>query len=246
MSESTQETVCIIPARGGSKRIPRKNIRDFFGRPIIAWSIEKARESGLFSRIIVSTDSEEVAAIAREHGAEVPFRRPASLSDDFTPIVPIVRHALDCMEKETGGASIRHACCLFATAPFVTVSSLQKAYEILSSHSDTDFVFAATTFPFPIFRAVRATESGRVEMFWPEHELTRSQDLPTAFHDAGQFFWGIPKAFREYDGIFNARTRMVVLPRHCVQDLDTEEDWDRAVAMAPQLMSNRSTGTSQS
>ena len=167
--------LCVIPARGGSKRIPRKNIRVFAGKPMIAYAIEAAQKSGLFSRIVVSTDDEEVAKISREIGAEVPFMRPAELSDD---------------------------------------------------------VFSATTFGYPIFRAIEQQADGKLRMFFPEYFLSRSQDLPEAIHDAGQFYWGLPGAWLENKQIFDRWSSVVMLPRWRVQDVDTPEDWERAEILA--------------
>ncbi len=225
--------LCIIPARGGSKRIPFKNGKPFCGRPMIAWSIAAARESGLFGRILVSTDDARIAAIAREHGAEAPFVRPPELSDDHTPIVPVVRHAMTWATED--GWDGRHVCCLFATAPFVTAALLREGHDTLVAHPDTDFVFTAARFSFPIFRAVRLQPEGTVRMFWPEHELTRSQDLPAAYHEAGQFFWATRPALHERNGIYGARSRMVIVPPERVQDIDTEEDWARAQVLALHL-----------
>jgi N-acylneuraminate cytidylyltransferase len=218
--------LAVIPARGGIKRIPRKNIRPFCGKPMIGWSIEAARESGCFDRIVVSTDDEEIADVARGFGAEVPFVRPAALSDDHTPTIPVIRHAIE--QCEAGGRKPDYVCCLYATAPFLTGEVLREGLQLLTSHPGTEFAFSATSYRFPIFRALRLNEGGMAEMFWPEHELTRSQDLCAAYHDAGQFYWGTREAFLTRDGIFSAASRLVVLPSQQVQDIDTEEDWDLA------------------
>lgn len=219
--------VAIIPARGGSKRIPKKNIRPFCGKPMIAYSIEAARASGVFDRIVVSTDDEAIMEVAREYGAEVPFVRPAELSGDHTATVPVIAHAVEALSEE---APISAACCIYATAPFVQSKAIAEGYEALIA-KQAQYAFSVTTFPFPIFRAVRINEAGGVEMFWPEHLLTRSQDLPEAYHDAGQFYWGMPDAWLTNKPIFAPHSVPVVLPRHLVQDIDTPEDWDRAELM---------------
>ncbi len=215
--------LAVIPARGGSKRIPRKNVREFCGRPILAWSVEAALESGCFERVVVSTDDEEVARVAREHGAEVPFLRPAALSDDHTGTGPVVAHAADAC----GLSDEDLACCVYATAPFVTAADLRRGLEVLEA-SGAEFALSVTSFPFPIQRAVRIVEGGRLEMFQPEHFLTRSQDLEEAWHDAGQFYWGRARAWRAGTPLFSRDAAPVPLPRHRVQDIDTEEDWTRA------------------
>lgn len=225
------KTLCIIPARGGSKRIPRKNIRPFAGKPMIAWSIEAALASDLFDRVIVSTDDPEVGNEATRYGAEVPFVRPPDLSGDHTPLVPVVRHAA----REAGATSETLVCCLFATAPFVTPELLREGLDALRTNPGTDFVFSAARFSFPIFRAVGQQADGTVRLFQPQHALTRSQDLPAAFHEAGQFWWATPEALERHDSIYAARCRMVVVPAERVQDIDTEEDWARAEIIARYL-----------
>jgi pseudaminic acid cytidylyltransferase len=220
--------VAVIPARGGSKRIPRKNIREFCGRPMLAWPIAAARDSGCFDRIIVSTDDGEIAAAARAAGAETPFVRPAHLSDDHTPTVPVIAHAIDQIEAQ--GQKISHACCIYATAPFVEAGDLRRGLQTLAE-TGASFAFTATSFAFPIQRAMRLLPTGRVEMFQPEHALTRSQDLEEAYHDAGQFYWGTAAAWRSGKPIIGPDAAAVILPRHRVQDIDTMEDWVRAEAM---------------
>ena len=218
--------VAIIPARGGSKRIPRKNLRPFCGKPMIAWTIAAARESGMFDAIVVSTDDEEIAAVAEAAGAEAPFRRPSELADDRTPTMPVIAHTLRWFAQHRGPAEL--ACCLYATAPFLRPEYLRRGRELLEQHPEADFAFSATTFAFPIFRALRQVADGRAEMLWPENELKRSQDLPAAIHDAGQFYWGRPEAFLNQSGFFTAHSYPVSIPRHLVQDIDTQEDWETA------------------
>ena len=219
--------LAIIPARGGSKRIPRKNIRDFLGKPIIAYSIEAAQKCGLFDHIVVSTDDSEIAEIARALGAEAPFIRPASLADDHAGTIPVIQHALNWFGAQ--GKQVDYACCIYATAPFVTAQDLQDGFEILSASSKS-FAFSVTRFGFPIQRALRISGEG-IEAFSPEFNDTRSQDLEEAFHDAGQFYWGRGTAFLGNERLFSHASLPVILPQYRVQDIDTIEDWERAEIM---------------
>lgn len=221
-------TVAIIPARGGSKRIPRKNIRDFAGRPMIAHSIVAAIESGCFDRVLVSTDDAEIADVARQWGAEVPFVRPATLSDDNTATAPVLLHALDWLAAN--GEEPAEACCIYATAPFLDGEYLREGLQTLRQSGATT-AFSVTTFAFPIYRGLQLDHEGVVSMIWPENRLTRSQDLPEAYHDAGQFYWLNTARFRETGNLYAPDSRAVVLPRRLVQDIDTQEDWDVAVAL---------------
>jgi len=227
--------LALIPARGGSKRIPRKNIRPFRGRPMIAWSIEAARAAGCFDRIMVSTDDEEIAAVARSHGAEVPFLRPAHLADDQTFTQAVVQHAIHWCEQH--GIATKAVCCLFPTAPFVQPADLAAGAELLQRVPTGSFVFTATSFPFPIQRAIRIDAAGRSVMFQPEHFNTRSQDLEEAFHDAGQFYWARREAWESSRSIFDDGLP-IILPRWRVQDIDTEEDWMQAELMHQLIESN--------
>jgi N-acylneuraminate cytidylyltransferase len=217
--------VAIIPARGGSKRIPRKNVKDFCGKPMIAWSIEAAKASGCFEQIIVSTDDHEIAKVASEWGATVPFLRPAKLSDDFTGTLPVIRHAVEWLNQND--CPVEYACCLYATAPFVSAADLKQGLQLIQD-SGSSYAFSVTSYAFPIQRAIRITDNGRVAMFNPEHFQTRSQDLEEAWHDAGQFYWGTAEAWCEERAIFGEDSVPVKLPRHRVQDIDTPEDWSRA------------------
>ncbi len=229
--------VAIIPARGGSKRIPRKNIKSFCGKPMIAYSIEAAINSKLFDRVIVSTDDQEIAHVAKEYGAEIPFMRPKELSDDHTPTIPVIAHAIQELQKE-GPVDI--ACCIYATAPFIHVSFLQEAYTRLLK-SKGSYAFSATSFPFPIQRAIKLNEKHEVEMFQPEHFNTRSQDLEEAYHDAGQFYFGTSHAWLSNEAIFTKNSTAVILPRHLVQDIDTMEDFHRAELMYKALQDDKNT-----
>ena len=229
--------LCIIPARGGSKRIPRKNIRDFCGKPMIAWSIEAAIKSGLFEHIVVSTDDDEIAAVATSLGAEVPFRRPAELADDHIATRPVVNHAIREAEQRFGRPA--HVCCIYPTAPLIQIDDLQRGLEQLID-SGSDFAFTVTRFAYPIQRALKLTESGRVAIFHPEHRKTRSQDLEEAYHDAGQFYWGRTEAFLEDRDTFSSLASPIVLPNWRVVDIDNHEDWDRAVTLFRALKSQES------
>lgn len=220
--------LAVIPARGGSKRIPRKNIKPFCGKPMIAWSIEATRLSGCFDRIIVTTDDDEIARVARDHGAEVPFMRPAALSDDHTGTIPVVAHAIEWMNQHASPVEL--VCCIYATAPFVQAEDLRRGFNVLQQ-SGADYAFSITSYAFPIQRAIRITADQRVEMFNPEHVITRSQDLEEAFHDAGQFYWGRATAWLAAKPMFSHDAAPVLLPRHRVQDIDTAEDWSRAEVM---------------
>ena len=220
--------VAIIPARGGSKRIPRKNIRDFAGKPMLAHSVRCALESGLFDRVIVSTDDDEIARVATSIGAEVPFVRPDALSDDYAGTVDVVAHAVEWLQKQA--AVLSAVCCIYATSPFTRSDDLKHGLALLES-GEWHYVFSATSFAFPIFRAFQKDTSRGVQMFFPEHLNSRSQDVPEALHDAGQFYWGRPESWLRREPVFGVRSTVVMIPRWRVQDIDTLEDWDRAQLM---------------
>lgn len=220
--------VAVIPARGGSKRIPRKNIREFCGQPMIAWSIQSALASGCFDRVIVSTDDSEIASTAIRFGAEAPFLRPARLADDYTGTTAVVKHAVN--ELQAGGERCNEVCCIYATAPFVCAKDLRRGFELLQK-SGGDYAFSVTSYSFPIQRALRINANQRISLFQPEHADTRSQDLVETFHDAGQFYWGTAQAWLDARIIFGPDSIPVYLPRHRVQDIDTLEDWQRAELM---------------
>jgi N-acylneuraminate cytidylyltransferase len=220
--------VAIIPARGGSKRIPRKNIKPFHGKPMIAYSIEAAKQSDCFDRILVSTDDEEIAAVAKEWGAETPFIRPAKIADDFATTMDVMKHAVDWCKEQ--GWQLDKVCCIYATAPFLSSSSLKEGLTILQDAA-IDYAFSATTFAFPIQRALGLNKNGTVTMVQPEHRNTRSQDLPEAIHDAGQFYWGQAEAYLQQRPFFGSQSKAVLLPRKQVQDIDTPEDWEFAEAL---------------
>ena len=224
--------ICVIPARGGSKRIPRKNIKMFNGKPIIAYSIEAAIASGCFDKVIVSTDDGEIAEIARNFGVEVPFIRPAELSNDYAGTIPVIKHAIEWLEESNH--FIENVCCLYATAPFIDPNSISSAYKKFKEMK-ADFCYSVTSFPFPIQRSIKISKNGKVELFQPEYFHYRSQDLEEAYHDAGQFYWGTKQAFNSENSILSDVVIPYILPRYLVQDIDTFEDWKRAEVMFKSL-----------
>jgi pseudaminic acid cytidylyltransferase len=220
--------LAVIPARGGSKRIPRKNIREFCGKPIIARSIEVALASGCFDRVIVSTDDREIAEIALCHGAEAPFVRPSRLAGDFTPTVPVIAHAIQFYLHQN--VRVDHCCCLYATAPFCRAQDLSLGLEILIE-KQLEYVLPVTAFRYPIQRAVKIRADGRIEMFDKRRYESRSQDLEPAYHDAGQWYWGTSAAWLDGKPVIDSDTLPVILPAQRVCDIDTEEDWVQAELM---------------
>lgn len=220
--------LAIIPARGGSKRIPAKNIKEFAGKPLIAYSIQAAQKSGLFEEIWVSTDSEQVAEIAKQFGAKVPYIRPAELSNDLIGTRPVTSHAIQHCIDNVGKPEF--CCCIYATAPFLQAEYLKKGLEVLKQDAEKSFSFAVTSYAFPIQRSI-SIQAGTVTPMFPENIFKRSQDLEEAYHDAGQFYWGKTDDYLSNKGIFSQHSVPVVLPRHLVQDIDTPEDWHRAELM---------------
>ena len=214
--------ICIIPARGGSKRIPGKNIKDFLGKPLIAYSIEAALNSKVFSEVIVSTDDEMIANVAREFGASVPFFRDASLSDDYATSTDVIKDAIRRVNS-----SFSDVCCLYATAPLIRAEILKEAAGEFKKH-EYKFLFSATAFDFPIQRAIKLDENARVSMFYPQFEKTRSQDLEPAFHDAGAFYFGKKEAWLACSALFAPHSKAYLLPRNLVCDIDTLEDFEFA------------------
>jgi N-acylneuraminate cytidylyltransferase len=221
--------LAVIPARGGSKRIPRKNIRDFFGKPMIAWSIEAAIASKCFDRIIVSTDDEEIAETAKAYGAEVPFLRPLHLSNDYIGLTAVVTHATEWALSKN--MEVKSVCCILATAPFILFSDIKKGLTVLKE-TRCSYVFTATDYASPIFRSFKQNLNGDIEMFFPNHFNTRSQDLPNALHDAAQFYWGQSAAWIEGSRVFSKNSKLIMIPRWRVQDIDTEDDLKRAELIA--------------
>lgn len=213
--------IAVIPARGGSQRIPQKNIKLLNGKPLIAYSIQTALESGLFDKVIVSTDDQEIAEVARKWGAETPFTRPDELADHFTGTTPVMQHALRTLIEQ--GKKIDKACLIYATCPLLTAEDLRLGYEALKTHG---LSFSATTFDFPVQRAL-CVRDGKLQPMYPEHISKRSQDLEEAIHDAGQFYWGTVNQWLTNPAFFSERAYPIMLPRHRIQDLDTEEDWQR-------------------
>lgn len=221
-------TICIIPARGGSKRIPKKNIKNFFGRPMIAWSIEAAQKSKIFSRIIVSTDDDEIAHIAKSMGAEVPFLRTKELSDDYATTGNVMSHASQWMIQ--AGLTPDVICCLYPTAPFVQSSDLVEAHRIIISE-DWQYVFSVCEYSSPVFRSFEKNANGSVKMLFPECFETRSQDFPNVFHDSGMFYMGTLDAWSAGLPVFGEYAFPIKIPSWRAQDIDTPEDWKRAELM---------------
>ncbi|WP_330207316.1 pseudaminic acid cytidylyltransferase [Pseudomonas sp. AM14(2022)] len=215
-------SVAIIPARGGSKRIPRKNLLAFDGVPMIVRSIRTALDSGLFEQVVVSTDDAEIAELALAHGAQVPFLRPAELADDFTGTAAVIVHALQQLP------AFDYACCVYATAPLLQGRFLREGFDLLQQHPDKAFAFSVCSFGFPVQRALTLDGQGALTALYPEFRNTRSQDLPDAFQDAGQFYWGRSEAWLRGEVLYSSASLPVILPRHLVQDIDTLQDWKRA------------------
>jgi pseudaminic acid cytidylyltransferase len=220
--------ICVIPARGGSKRIPRKNIKDFNGKPIISYSIEAAFNSNCFDNVIVSTDDDEIAEVAKKYGAQVPFLRPKSISDDYTSTVKVVAHSIEAFKKD--GFKIDSVCCIYATSPFVQANDINKSLDILKTEV-LDYCFSVTSYEFPIQRSIRITKNMRCEVLQPKMISQRSQDLEEFYHDAGQFYWGMADAWLQDRPIFSKFSYPYLIPRYRVQDIDNEEDWVRAEIM---------------
>ena len=218
--------LAVIPARGSSKRIPRKNIKTFGNKPMIGHAIHTAEASGLFDAVIVSTDDIEIAQTARDLGATTPFMRPADLADDYTPTVPVIAHAIRACQKL--GWHVEQVCCIYPGVPFMRADDLRTALAVLEDGAT--YAFPVTPFPSPIQRALRCDASGATTPFFPEYAATRTQDLPPAYHDAGQFYWGRANAWLSGLNI-HVHGRAIVLPHWRVIDIDTSEDWERAELM---------------
>lgn len=214
--------ICIIPARGGSKRIPGKNIKDFLGKPIVAYSIEAALKSGVFDEVMVSTDDETIAEVARKYGASVPFLRSEKTSDDYATTADVIREVLERYRGK--GVCYDAICCLYATAPFVTAEKLRDAAGIIDE-GEFDSAFTCVAFSYPVLRGLEINERGRIEMRWPEYRDSRSQDLPKIYHDAGQFYFATVAAFERAGSLWGDNTAPIVVSELEVQDLDTPEDW---------------------
>ena len=216
--------IAVIPARGGSKRIPRKNIKPFCGIPMIVRAIATAQASGLFDHVVVSTDDAEISAIAAASGAQLPFIRPPELADDLTPTVPVIAHAIQsCRDL---GWDITHACCIYPCVPLLSGSDLARALA-LAQESGSGFVYPVTEYAHPIQRALRRLPTGQMQFLQPEQEMTRTQDLEKTFHDAGQFYWGLASAWLAQKRMHSAGLGFPI-PHWRVVDIDTEDDWKRA------------------
>ena len=226
--------IAIIPARGGSKRIPRKNIKAFCGQPMIAYAIKAAQASDLFEHVLVSTDDAEIQIIANSLGAETPFLRPAELANDFTATVPVVAHAVQACEAL--GWQFSNVCCIYPGVPFIEVGDLKGSLAQLSER-DADYCFPVTEFPSAIHRALKHNSNGLMAPFYPEYELTRTQDLEAAFYDAGQFYWGTKKAWLTNSRIHRSGIGFEI-PNWRVVDIDTPADWERAERLAASLFAH--------
>lgn len=217
--------IAVIPARGKSKRIPRKNIRSFLGKPIIAWVIQSAIRSNCFDEVVVSTDDHEISEIAKIYGASVPFIRPDHLSDDHTGTSDVIRHAIQWFDAN--GKVPEYICCMYATAPFIISSDIIRSLNILIENR-VDYVFSVSRYSYPIQRALGFTNDKKVKLFFPSFLESRSQDLNEAFHDAGQFYWGTRDAWISKKAIVSGSTIPFFLPEYQVQDIDNEDDWRMA------------------
>lgn len=226
--------ICIIPARGGSKRIPRKNIKLFLGKPIIAYSIEAALQSRLFDEVMVSTDDEEIAAIAKHYGAKVPFYRSAETSNDFAITVDVLNEVLTEYEKR--GRTFDYICCIYPTALFVTPEKLRTSFEEMLAKG-CDSAFAIVQYSYPIQRGLVVNEQERVNMIWPQYIKSRSQELTPTYHDAGQFYFSLVKKFKQTNAMKGDNTYGIITSELEVQDLDTMTDWELAELKYKRLIS---------
>lgn len=216
--------IAIIPARGGSKRIPRKNIKKFNGKPMISWSITKARESGLFKHIIVTTDDEEIATIAQEFGAQTPFIRPSELANDSAPTQPVISHAiLSCANI---GMIDDYICCIYPCAPFLSKKDLTNGLATLKENKEK-FVYPVAEYTHPAQRAMLRSNNGEISFLHPENELVRTQDLPKTYHDTGQFYWGTSSSWQS-DKKMHANGIGIIVNQSSLIDIDTPDDWKRA------------------
>jgi pseudaminic acid cytidylyltransferase len=218
--------LAVIPARGGSKRIPNKNIKLFQGKPIIAWAIECAHASKLFDQVIVSTDSDEIKVVAKDYGATVPFMRPSMLADDLTPTVPVISHAIK--EYIKSGVQVDYACCIYPCTPFLTPNDLIEGFRILIDQG-WNYVYPVTEFDHPITRAMKVND-GRATFIYPDAELTRTQDLDGFYHDTGQFYWGKASAWLDQKKM-HTEGGVFKVPNWRFLDIDTQDDWRRLELM---------------
>lgn len=225
--------VCVIPARGGSKRVPKKNIKLFNGKPMIAWSIDAAIQANIFDKIIVSTDDDEIANFSKSLGVDVPFIRPKNLSDDYASTADVMAHACQWIKNKEKSISI--VCCLYATAPFIKSEDLKKALQIIQD-GNWRYVFSAAEYPSSIYRSFFKDNNGGVKMLFPDMFNKRTQDLPTSYHDAGMFYMGTNKSWEEKIKTFETHSFPLIIPSYRVQDIDTVEDWERAEHMAQSIL----------
>lgn len=228
--------LCVIPARGGSKRILKKNIKNFSGKPIILWSIELAIKSKCFDKIIVSSDDQEIIDIAKKHYIDAPFVRPKELSDDFTGTVPVIAHAIK--SQITKSFNPTYVCCLYATAPLIKLKYLKKGLAILRKHN-AEYVFAATDYSYPIQRSFKILKNNKIEMFKSNSVNFRSQELEKFYHDAGQFYWGKTQSWLDQKPILSNKSKPIILPRHLAQDIDNLDDWKIAEAIFKSYYKNK-------
>ena len=216
--------IAIIPARGGSKRIPGKNIKDFSGLPIIAWSVKAARDAQIFDRIIVSTDDPEIKAISEQYGAEVPFMRPDDLSDDFTATAPVITHAINEVKEDI--PDISWACCIYPCAPLIFFDDIKESLKI-AIENDAEFIYPVSEFPVPPQWALKLTKNNYIEYLHPGSALIRSQDLEKLYFDAGQFYWGKVESWLARKDMHSCGVGFPI-PNFRVSDIDTLDDWKRA------------------
>jgi len=218
--------VAIIPARSGSKRIPKKNIKEFNGKPIIAYSIESAINSKVFDRVIVSTDCEEISKTAKAYGADAPFLRPKNLSNDYAETIPVIAHAIDWISNNYENVDI--CCCIYPTAPLLDSNTIVDSFNYFIETRPSGFLFSATKYSYPIQRSFRLNESGFVKMLEPENYHKRSQDLANTYHDAGQFYWGFAQSFLSGKILFSEDSRIFEINNIKSQDIDNLDDWNLA------------------
>jgi pseudaminic acid cytidylyltransferase len=216
--------IAIIPARGGSKRIPRKNIKKFCGKPMIAYAISASKESGLFEHVVVSTDDEEIAQIANVFGAETPFSRPAELANDYTATVPVIAHAINACRNL--GWKFNQVCCIYPAVPFIQIDDLRDSLALMNK-GESDYCYPVTEYPSTIQRALKLLNNGKMKPFYPEFELIRTQDLESTYYDAGQFYWGNTDAWLTNSKIHSSGLGYAI-PNWRVIDIDTPGDWLRA------------------
>lgn len=217
--------LCIIPARGGSKRIPRKNIKPFLGKPIIAYSIEAALKSNLFDEVMVSTDAREIATVAEEFGASVPFMRSEDNANDFATLADVLLEVVE--EYKNIGSNIENICCILPTAPLISVQRLRESHDVFNSGKFDSFC-PVVAFSYPILRALELDTQDRLRMIWPEYLKSRSQDLKPAYHDSGSFYWVKTEALEREKTLFCKNGSAIIVSENEVQDIDTETDWQLA------------------